>query len=103
MDMYTVQAISLKRSLLTQYIIPFDVLNEFMQESHRKKKFLEKIPGNKNFGKNSQFSEVLGQNDTGNKVLSLRFLGLLGLLRLYFRKLFFIKTCLAVTVFHTDC
>ena len=51
MDMYTVQAISLQRSLLTQYIIPFDVLNEFMQESHRKKKFLEKIPGNKNFGK----------------------------------------------------
>jgi len=40
------------------------------------KKFLEKKPGNKNFGKMSEFSQVLGKNITGNKVLCFRFLGL---------------------------
>ena len=41
-----------------------------------KKKFLGKKPGNKNFGKKSEFSEVLGKNVTGNKVLYFGFLGL---------------------------
>ena len=49
---------------------------ESKKESHREKQFLDKKPGIKNFGKNSQFSEILGQNVTGNKVLSFRFLGL---------------------------
>ena len=40
------------------------------------KKFLEKKPGNKNFGKKSEFSQVLGKNVTGNKVLCFEFLGL---------------------------
>ena len=41
-----------------------------MKESHRKKGFLRKKPGNKNVGKKSQFYEVLGQHVTGNnKVL----------------------------------
>ena len=34
------------------------------------KKVFGKKPGNKNFVKKSQISEVLGQNVTGNKVLS---------------------------------
>ena len=46
-----------------------------MSESH-KKQFLKKKPGNKNLGKKSKFPEVLGQNVTGNKVLSFRFLEL---------------------------
>ena len=37
------------------------------------KKDSEKKPGNKNFGKVSKFSKVLGQNVTGNKVLRFRF------------------------------
>ena len=36
----------------------------------------KKKPGNKNIDKKSQFSEVLEQNVTENKVLSFRFLGL---------------------------
>ena len=48
---------------------------ESKKESHREKQFLDKKPGIKNFGKNSQFSEILGQNVTGNTVLSFRFLG----------------------------
>ena len=43
-------------------------------ESHRKK-VSGKKPGKKTLVKKSQFSEVLGQNDTENKVQSLRFLG----------------------------
>ena len=35
------------------------------------KKVSEKKPGNKNFGKKSEFSQVLGKNVTGNKVLCL--------------------------------
>jgi len=42
----------------------------------REKKFLEKKPGNKNFGKKSEFSQVLGKNVIGNKVLCFGFLGL---------------------------
>ena len=41
-----------------------------MVESHRKKVFEKK------HGKKYQFSEVLGQNVTGNEALSFRFLGL---------------------------
>ena len=40
------------------------------------KKFLEKKPGNKNFGKKSEFYQVLGKNVTVNKVLCFGFLGL---------------------------
>ena len=43
---------------------------ESMKESHRKKKFLKKHLEIKTSFKKSQFS-VLGQNVTGNKVLSL--------------------------------
>ena len=39
------------------------------------KKVSGKKPRNKKFGKKSQFSEVLGQNVTGNIVLSFRLLG----------------------------
>jgi len=35
-----------------------------------------KKPGNKNFGKKSAFSQVLGKNVTGNKVMCFGFLGL---------------------------
>ena len=43
----------------------------------RGKKFLENKPTEiKTLVKKSQFSEVLGQNVTGNNVLSFRFLGL---------------------------
>jgi len=40
------------------------------------KKCLEKKPGNKNFGKKSEYSQVLGKNVTGNKVLCFEFLEL---------------------------
>ena len=40
-----------------------------------KKVSWKKKPGNKTLVKKSQFYEVLGQNVTGNKVLSFRFLG----------------------------
>ena len=40
------------------------------------KKFLKKKPGNKNFGKKSEFSQVLRKNVTGNKVQCFGFLGL---------------------------
>ena len=39
------------------------------------KKVSEKKPGNKNFGKKSEFSQVFGKNVTGNKVLCFGFLG----------------------------
>jgi len=39
------------------------------KQEARKKIEQKKRPGNKNFGKKSKFSEVLGQNVTGNKVL----------------------------------
>jgi len=42
----------------------------------REKKFLKKKPGNKYFGKKSEFYQVLGKNVTGNKVLCFGFLGL---------------------------
>ena len=38
------------------------------------KKFQEKKPGNKNSGKKFEFSEVLGKNVIGIKVLCFRFL-----------------------------
>jgi len=41
-----------------------------------KKSFWNKKPGNKNFGKKSEFSQVLGKNVSGNKVLCFGFLGL---------------------------
>ena len=42
----------------------------------REKKFLGKKTWKKNFGKKSEFSQVLGKNITGNKVLCFGFLGL---------------------------
>ena len=39
----------------------------YVRKSLKKITFLRKKPGNKNFGKKSQFSEVLGQNVTGKK------------------------------------
>ena len=41
-----------------------DMLNESMHESPGKK-----VSGNKNLGKKSEFSQFLGKNVTGNKVL----------------------------------
>ena len=41
----------------------------------REKKFLEQKSGHKNFGKKSEFYQVLGKNFTGNKVLCFGFLG----------------------------
>ena len=40
------------------------------------KKVSAKKPGNKNLGKKSEFFQVLGKNDTENKILSFRWLGL---------------------------
>ena len=40
------------------------------------KKIYGKKSGNENFGKKSVFSQVLGKNVTGNKVLCFGFLGL---------------------------
>jgi len=39
------------------------------------KKFLEKKPGNKNFGKKVRILSILEKNVTGNKVLCFEFLG----------------------------
>ena len=50
------------------------VRGESMYGSPGKKSFWKK-PGNKNIGKKSEFSEVLGKNVTGNNVLCFGFLG----------------------------
>ena len=51
------------------------ILIESMEGSHSKKSFLKKYLEIKTLLKKSQFSKVLGQNATGNKVLSFRFPG----------------------------
>jgi len=57
--------------------IPYRVIHDrFYVRKSREKKFLEKKPGNKNFGKKSEFYQVLGKNVTVNKVLCFGFLGL---------------------------
>ena len=55
--------------------IPTLAVEIYVRKS-REKKCLEKKPGNKNFGKKSEFSQVLEKNVTGNKVLCFGFLGL---------------------------
>ena len=52
---------------------PLPSSSESMEESPGKK-VSEKKPGNKNFGKKSEFYQVLGKNVTGNKVLCFGFL-----------------------------
>ena len=56
----------------------FLVLRIYVRKS-QEKKFLERKPGNKNFEKKSEFSQVLGKNVTGNKVLCFGFLGFFSL------------------------
>ena len=50
--------------------------NQIHARKSQEKNFLEKKLEIKTLVKKSQFSEVLGQNVTGNKVLSFNFLGL---------------------------
>ena len=45
----------------------------------REKSFWKKKPRNKNFGKKSEFYQVLGKNVTGNKVMCFGFLRLFSL------------------------
>ena len=66
----------MSRPLRVVYIVHCTLQFRIYVRKSREKKFLEKKPGNKNFAKKSEFSQVLGKNVIGNKVLCFGFLGL---------------------------
>ena len=77
---------SLKTLTTTHFILGWSSNISHLCKKVTEKKVSGKYkPGNKNFDKKSQFSEVLGRNVAGNKVLSFSFLGL------FYQRTFFVQ------------